>query len=177
MSSTVQILLLDDIDGSPADETVEFAIDGANFEIDLSKRNALALRQMLARYIKSARRVSGSPRSTARSATPVARRNGRVTAAPSTSRTASGNGQGRQKPAGRGTTSRATSARTTTRGAGKAGARVGAKSRTQVKARTTKRSTQKPAQVRQWARSQGISVSERGRISAELISKFQDAVR
>ena len=177
MSSTVQILLLDDIDGSPADETVEFSLDGANFEIDLSKRNALALRQMLARYIKSARRVSGTR---AVAAKPAAHRNGRF-AAPAGSRTAAAKGTRRPvgasatKGGSRTKTSRASGTRAAS--ARDAAKRTGAKSRTQVKPRTTRRSSHNPAQVREWARSQGISVSERGRISADLIAKFEGAVR
>ncbi len=191
MSSTVQILLLDDIDGSPADETVEFALDGASFEIDLSKRNALAMRQMLARYIKSARRVSGTRGIAAK---PSSHRNGRVVVAAgsrgaATKGTRTSAGAGRSQGAGRskstraassrGTSTRGTSTRATaTRGATARGAATrSATTRTQAKSRTIKRGSQNPAQVREWARSQGISVSERGRISADLIAKFQDAVR
>lgn len=174
MSSTVQVLLIDDIDGSPADETVQFALDGANYELDLSKRNALALRQMLARYIKSARRVSGGSRTAATSMKPAQRRNGKVTTAKAAGSRAGRSGAA--KPAtsagSKSARSRSASARTTARTG------AAAKARTQAKRRTTaKRAGQDPAQIRQWARAQGLSVSERGRIPSELISKFQDAVR
>jgi hypothetical protein len=33
-------MLIDDIDGGDADETVKFAVDGVQYEIDLSKKNA-----------------------------------------------------------------------------------------------------------------------------------------
>jgi len=44
-----EIRLVDDIDGEAADETVEFGIDGKNYEIDLSKDSARKLRHALAR--------------------------------------------------------------------------------------------------------------------------------
>jgi hypothetical protein len=52
--------LIDDLDGGDAAETVLFALDGANYEIDLSKKNAAALRTSLDRYVRVARRQSGS---------------------------------------------------------------------------------------------------------------------
>ena len=52
--------LIDDLDGSGAVETVTFALDGTSYEIDLSKRNAAALRKSLDRYVAVARR-QGSP--------------------------------------------------------------------------------------------------------------------
>ena len=48
--------LIDDLDGSGAVETVTFALDGTSYEIDLSKRNAAALRKSLDRYVAAARR-------------------------------------------------------------------------------------------------------------------------
>ena len=48
--------LTDDLDGGVADETVSFALDGASYEIDLSKKNAAAFRKSLVRYIKAGRR-------------------------------------------------------------------------------------------------------------------------
>ncbi|WP_188943883.1 histone-like nucleoid-structuring protein Lsr2 [Nakamurella endophytica] len=46
----------DDIDGTPAAETVRFQLDGSSFEIDLSPRNAEALRGALAEFVLHARR-------------------------------------------------------------------------------------------------------------------------
>jgi len=59
MAQRVEIVLEDDVDGTSADETVSFGLDGANYEIDLSAGNAAALRDALAVYVASARRVSG----------------------------------------------------------------------------------------------------------------------
>ena len=62
--------LIDDLDGGDAVETVTFGLDGATFEIDLSKKNAAALRKSLARYVSTARRSPTSSRSTRRKAAP-----------------------------------------------------------------------------------------------------------
>ena len=60
MAQRVSIELVDDVDGSPADETVSFALDGTAYELDLSAANATGLREALAGYIGHARRVSSS---------------------------------------------------------------------------------------------------------------------
>ena len=111
MAQKVQTLLIDDLDGGEAESTVRFGLDGAEYEIDLSAKNAEALRKALASYIDAARRASGA----------AARRPAR-------------NGR------------RATS-------------------------------TGGPAStaVREWAKSQGIEVKDRGRVPAELVVKFQAA--
>jgi hypothetical protein len=58
MAKQTQTLLIDDLDGSEAAETIHFGIDSAmNFEIDLSDANASRFRAFLAPYIEKARRV------------------------------------------------------------------------------------------------------------------------
>lgn len=57
MAQKVQVLLLDDIDGNEAQETVSFALDGVSYEIDLNEDNARALRDSLAHWIGHARRA------------------------------------------------------------------------------------------------------------------------
>ena len=59
MAQKVQVVLVDDIDGGTADETVKFSVDGASYEIDLSTANAGDLRAALAPWLKAARKVSG----------------------------------------------------------------------------------------------------------------------
>lgn len=108
MAQRVQTLFIDDIDGSEAEGTVQFGLDGANYEIDLNTKHAEALRKSLARYVQASRKTSASRR-------------------PSRSRRSPG-------PGGAST-----------------------------------------SEVRQWARSQGIDVKERGRIPAELVVKFKAA--
>lgn len=52
-------LLVDDTDGTDADETVEFALDGARYVIDLSADNADRLRGELREFVNAARRTGG----------------------------------------------------------------------------------------------------------------------
>ncbi|MBI1378118.1 MAG: Lsr2 family protein [Frankiales bacterium] len=108
MAQKVQVVLVDDLDGGTADETVPFSLDGVSYEIDLSHDNAAALRDLLAPYVGHGRRV-GAPRRSPRT---------------------------RSARGGSGTS---------------------------------------PAEIREWAKSQGIAVNERGRISADLQAKFQAA--
>ena len=57
MAQTVQIILEDDLDGGPAEETVRFGLDGAQYEIDLSEENAARLRDAVRPFIAKARRA------------------------------------------------------------------------------------------------------------------------
>ncbi|GAA2346248.1 MULTISPECIES: histone-like nucleoid-structuring protein Lsr2 [Streptomyces] len=59
MAQKVQVLLVDDLDGGEADETVTFALDGKSYEIDLTTANADKLRDALEPYTKSGRRTGG----------------------------------------------------------------------------------------------------------------------
>ncbi|MHA6796898.1 histone-like nucleoid-structuring protein Lsr2 [Pseudonocardia bannensis] len=65
MAQIREIRLIDDLDGEAADETVEFGIDGKNYEIDLSRDNAGKLRDALASYVAAARRTAGRRRGSA----------------------------------------------------------------------------------------------------------------
>jgi hypothetical protein len=62
MASKVIVTLEDDLDGGPAEETVWFDFGGAEYEIDLSKKNARAFRKQLAPYIEHARRAGRGQR-------------------------------------------------------------------------------------------------------------------
>jgi hypothetical protein len=106
MAQQTTVTLTDDIDGGKAAETVSFGLDGRIYEIDLSKKNATALRKALGEFTASARHVRAG------------------------------------KPA-------AKAVRST--------ARVDAKA------------------VREWAQSQGLTVSARGRVPAELVEQYQAA--
>ena len=105
MAQKVQIVLIDDLDGGSADETVRFSLDGTHYEIDLSATNAARLRNALAEFV----------------------------------------GHGRKAPTPRG-------------GRRQRGAPAG-----------------KSAEIRRWAREQGMAVPERGRIPADLAAKFEAA--
>lgn len=110
MAQRTILELVDDLDGGNADETVTFALDGVEFEIDLSADNAARLRDTLAEFVGHARRVGGRKQRGA-----------------STQKPATGNG----------------------------------KPDTQA--------------VREWARSQGETVAERGRVPQALVIRFQEA--
>ena len=106
MAQKVQVILVDDIDGGSAVETVAFSLDGSSYEIDLSAKNAAKLRDAFASYVGAARKVGGRSR-------------------------------------------------------GRASAKRGGNNRT--------------AEIRAWAKSNKVKVSERGRISAEVVAKFEAA--
>ena len=105
MAQRVSIILTDDIDGSPAVETLSFALDGVNYEIDLSEANAAKLREAAQPFIAVARKTSGRARA------------------------------GRRRTVG------GTSA----------------------------------TEIREWALSQGMQVSARGRVSAEVRAAYEAA--
>lgn len=58
MAQKTQVTLVDDLDGGTAAETVRFAIDGRNYEIDLSTRNVGNIRKAFLPYISAGRRLS-----------------------------------------------------------------------------------------------------------------------
>ena len=62
MAQKVNIVLVDDLDGTEATETVSFGLDGATYEIDLNDGNAAALREALSGYVGHARKVTGGAR-------------------------------------------------------------------------------------------------------------------
>ncbi|QAY69185.1 histone-like nucleoid-structuring protein Lsr2 [Xylanimonas protaetiae] len=110
MVQKTQVVLIDDIDGTEADETVTFALDGVTYEIDLTSAHASELREAFATWIGHGRKSGSRAAATAR-------------------------------PAGRRTSA----------------------DRAQL------------AKIREWARENGHKVSDRGRISAEVIAAFEAA--
>lgn len=66
MAQKVQTLFIDDLDGSEADGTVRFGLDGTNYEIDLNTKHAKELREALARYLSASRRIGSGARRPAR---------------------------------------------------------------------------------------------------------------
>jgi hypothetical protein len=109
MAQKVQTLLIDDLDGSEAEGTVFFGLDGTQYEIDLSTAHTKALRTTLARYIDAGRRAPGTVRR--------AGQGGRKTAPSSISNT----------------------------------------------------------EVRTWAKAQGLEVKDRGRVSADILTRYRAA--
>jgi len=109
VAQKIQTLFIDDLDGSAAEGTVRFGLDGAEYEIDLNAEHAKALRDALSGYVSAARRAGGTAKRPAR-------------------------GGRRGSASGLNTT-----------------------------------------EVREWAKSQGIEVNDRGRVPAELVVKFKAA--
>lgn len=71
MAQKVNIILIDDIDESEAVETVTFGLDGSSYEIDLNEKNAKKLREALAPYVGSARKVARRGRGSSKAAAPT----------------------------------------------------------------------------------------------------------
>jgi len=112
MAQKVQVILVDDVDGGEAEETVSFALDGVSYEIDVSADNAEALREAIAPWIGHARRIGG---------------------------------------------------RASSRRAASAKSRNGASVKPDL------------GQVRAWARDNGYQVSDRGRVSSEVLAAYENA--
>lgn len=62
MAQRVNVMLVDDLDGSAAAETVSFGLDGRQYDVDLSTENAAQLRDGLAAFVAVARRGNGRAR-------------------------------------------------------------------------------------------------------------------
>ena len=62
VAQKIQTVFMDDLDGSEAEGTVRFGLDGAAYEIDLNAEHARALRDALSRYVQAARRAGGGAR-------------------------------------------------------------------------------------------------------------------
>lgn len=119
MAQKVETRLVDDLDGSEAVETVRFALEGRQYEIDLSADNATRLRDSLADFVASARRAGGSGARSARSAG-------------------------------------------TSGSAGSAGRRS-----------SSAADREHGAAVREWARTNGFEVSDRGRIASDVLKAYE----
>jgi hypothetical protein len=59
MAKRVTTVLLDDLDGTPADETLSFALDGVSYQIDLNSIHAAELRAAVHPYIKAGIKTGG----------------------------------------------------------------------------------------------------------------------
>ena len=67
MATRIAVALEDDLDGGKADETVRFGVGGAEYEIDLSKKNAKTFRKGVEPFVEHARKAArGSRRRSAR---------------------------------------------------------------------------------------------------------------
>ena len=68
MAQKIITEFIDDIDGSPAERTFAFAVDGTNYEIDLSADNIAEFNSAIGGFIESARKIKGSKNSDGRRA-------------------------------------------------------------------------------------------------------------
>ncbi|WP_250002106.1 Lsr2 family protein [Actinoplanes sp. M2I2] len=78
MAKQTITVLTDDLDGGDADHTIEFGLDGVNYTIDLSEKNAGKLRKALDPYLTVASKISrtaGNGRAATRPAAAPARAN------------------------------------------------------------------------------------------------------
>ncbi len=76
MAQKTIVSLIDDLDGTEADETVRFGLDSVQYEIDLSEKNATTLREALAPFVASARRTGGRASTARKSTRGAVRRSG-----------------------------------------------------------------------------------------------------
>lgn len=88
MAQKVQVILVDDLDGGDAVETVSFALDGVSYEIDLNEDNAGRMREELAAWVGHARRTGGRSSSRSGSGRGAGRRSASKPAAASGTETA-----------------------------------------------------------------------------------------
>lgn len=63
MAQKVLVEMVDDLDGSVAEQSIQFGLDGVTYEIDLSSKNAKKFRKSIENYVEHARRVGGRKRS------------------------------------------------------------------------------------------------------------------
>jgi len=55
--TVVSEILIDDLDGSAAERTVRFSWEGIAYELELSKKNAVAFERVMKPYVSAARRA------------------------------------------------------------------------------------------------------------------------
>jgi hypothetical protein len=80
MATTIAVALEDDLDGGPADETSRFGLDGSEYEIDLSKKNAKTFRSQLAPFVDHARKAGRAQRRRSVRTSPRRERSGDIRA-------------------------------------------------------------------------------------------------
>lgn len=75
MAQRTIVQFIDDIDGSQADQSITFGLDGLTYEIDLSETNAARLREAMSPWVQAGRRTgksrSGSARRSSTNTTPT----------------------------------------------------------------------------------------------------------
>ncbi len=67
MAQRVQVVLVDDVDGGEASETLSFSLENVSYEIDLSAENAAQMRADFQTWTDRARRVTSKRAGSTRS--------------------------------------------------------------------------------------------------------------
>jgi Lsr2 len=80
MATRIAVALEDDLSGGPADETVRFGLDGSDYEIDLSKKNANAFRKQVMPFVEHGRRAGRGQRRRAARTSSARERSGDIRA-------------------------------------------------------------------------------------------------
>jgi len=80
MAQKVTVVLEDDLTGGPAEQTVRFAFDGTDYEIDLNAKNAAAFGKQLSPYLEHARKAGRAPARRAGRPAAVRQRSGDIRA-------------------------------------------------------------------------------------------------
>ena len=70
MTQKTQVVLVDDVDGSEATQTISFAYQGVKYEIDLNDDHAAAIEESFNDWIQAARKVTGRSASTKNASIP-----------------------------------------------------------------------------------------------------------
>jgi hypothetical protein len=153
MAQIIQTLFIDDIDGSEAEGTVRFELDGAEYEIDLNAEHARALRETIDRYRLAARKQKTNGQHHRR---PARSRPNGTRPTVSAARPVILTPPPPSKPAG------------LEDQAPSDGAPVESSA-------ASAPATPNTADVRQWAKAQGLEVKDRGRVPADLVVKFRAA--
>lgn len=109
MAQKVQVILIDDLDGGEATETVRFGLDQFTYDIDLSDAHAKELREALAPYVATARKAGNAKGGARRASTP------------------------------------------------------------------TRSNSTRLAKIREWAKDNGYSIGDRGRVSKEIVDAYDAA--
>ena len=65
MAQRTIIVMEDDLDGSEATQSISLTVNGVDYQLDLSDKNATKLHKALDPYLNAARRVGGRKRSNA----------------------------------------------------------------------------------------------------------------
>ena len=76
MAKQTTVHLVDDLDGGPAAENVQFSIDGRAYEVDLSEVHGKELRSALEPYIAAGRRADAPVPVRRRQQSPTSREQG-----------------------------------------------------------------------------------------------------